>query len=132
MDYFVLRLKRGSDLKQSIVDYCTANEISSGAIVSAVGSVMEVNIRKADGINTYFEVKNYEVVSLSGTISEDGPHLHISLSDVNLKVIGGHLLDGTIVNTTMELVIMKFSKYRLTRSFDEETGYKELEVKLNE
>lgn len=132
MDYFVLRLKRGSDLKQSIVQYCIDNDIHSGAIVSAVGSVQEVNIRKADGINTYFEVKNYEVVSLSGTISEDGPHLHISLSDVNLKVIGGHLMDGTIVNTTMELVIMKFNKYRLSRSFDEETGYKELEVHINE
>lgn len=132
MDYFVLRLKRGSDLKQSIVQYCMDNNISSGAIVSAVGSVKEVNIRKADGVNTYFEVKDYEVVSLSGTISEDGPHLHISLSDVNLRVIGGHLMDGTIVNTTMELVIMKFNKYRLSRSFDVETGYKELEVHINE
>lgn len=132
MNYFVFRLKRGDDLKRSIMDFCKANDITSGAIASAVGCVSEVRIRKADGVNEYFEVRDYEIVSLSGTISEDGPHFHISLSDVNLKTIGGHLLDGTIVNTTCELVIMKFNKYRLTRSFDEETGYDELEVLSNE
>ncbi len=132
MDYFVFRLKRGDDLRGSIMDFCDANDITSGAIVSAVGCVSEVRIRKADGVNEYFEVKDYEIVSLSGTISEDGPHLHISLSDSNLKTIGGHLMLGTKVNTTCELVIMKFNKYRLTRAFDEETGYDELEVFLNE
>lgn len=132
MDYFVFRLKRGDDLKASIMQLAKDNDITSGAIVSAVGCVSEVRIRKADGVREYFEVKDYEIVSLSGTLSENGVHLHIALSDVNLKTIGGHLLDGTIVNTTCELVIMKFNKYRLTRSFDEETGYNELEVTINE
>ena len=132
MDYFVFRLERGSDLKDSIMAFAQDNSISSGAIVSAVGCVSEVRIRKADGVNEYFEIKDYEVVSRSGTISEDGPHIHIALSDVNLRTIGGHLLSGTIVNTTMEIVIMKFNKYKLTRSFDEKTGYKELEVNINE
>ncbi|NLC34394.1 MAG: DNA-binding protein [Erysipelothrix sp.] len=132
MDYFVFRLERGSDLKQGIIDFCNENKIESGAIVTAVGCVSEVSIRKADGVNQYFEIKDYELVSLTGTISKDGVHLHVALSDVNLKTIGGHLLDGTIVNTTMEIVIMKFDKYTLTRSFDENTGYNELEVLMNE
>lgn len=132
MEYFVFRLKRGDDLKRSIMNYCEENKITSGAIVTAVGCVSEVRIRKADGVNEYFEVKDYELVSLTGTISEQGPHLHVSFSDVRLNTIGGHLLDGTIVNTTMEIVLMKFDKYRLTRSPDEETGYDELEVHVNE
>lgn len=132
MDYFVFRLERGADLKNSIVKFCLDNNISSGSIVSAVGCVSEVRIRKADGVNEYFEIKDYEVVSLSGTLSEDGPHIHIALSDVNLTTIGGHLLSGTIVNTTMEIVLLKFNKYTLTRKFDDNTGYKELEVRINE
>lgn len=132
MEYFVFRLKRGDDLRASIMEYAKKHDITSGAIVSAVGCVSEVNIRKADGVNAYFEVRDYEVVSLSGTISLDGPHFHIALSNENLVTIGGHLLDGTIVNTTMEIVLMKFNKYTLSRSFDEETGYDELEVKINE
>lgn len=132
MDYFVIRLKRNDDLKKSITKFAKENNIYAGVIVSAVGSVSEVRIRKADGVNEYFELRDHEILSLSGTISKDGVHLHISLSNDNMRVIGGHLLDGTIVNTTCELVIMKFNKYSLSREFDEETGYNELVVVENE
>ena len=132
MDYFVFRLRKGDDLKERISELAFENNISSGAIVSAVGSVNEVRIRKADGINEYFEVRDYEIISLSGTISKDGVHFHIGLTDVYLNTIGGHLLSGTKVKTTCEVVIMKFNKYTLSRSYDEETGYKELNIKVNE
>lgn len=132
MDYFVFRLKKGDDLRLKIMEFAAENGISSGAIISAVGSVSEVRIRKADGVNEYFEVRDYEIISLSGTISQDGPHFHIGLSDVYLNTIGGHLLSGTKVKTTAEIVIMKFDKYSLSRKFDESSGYHELEVTLNE
>ena len=128
MENYVFRLKRGDDLKLSILDFCRENKIESGCIVTVVGCVYEVRIRKADGVSEYFETKDYEIVSLTGTISKDGAHLHIALSDNNLKTIGGHLLAGTKVNTTAEIVIMKFNNYNLTRKADSKTGYKELEV----
>ncbi len=128
MEYFVFRLKRGDDLKKSIVEFSKLNNIEAGCIVTVVGSVNEIRIRKADGVSEYFETKDFEIVSLTGTISKDGAHLHIALSDKRLQTIGGHLLEGTIVNTTAEVVLMKFDKYEMTRKYDPNTGYKELEV----
>ena len=128
MEYYVFRLKRDDDLKLSISNFCNKNNIEAGCIVTAVGSVYEIRIRKADGVSEYFETRDFEIVSLNGTISKDGVHLHIALSDNQLTTIGGHLLAGTKVKTTVEVVIMKFSKYEMTRKLDQNTGYKELEV----
>ena len=38
-----------------------------------------------------------EVITLNGTVSPDGVHLHLSLSDGACQVWGGHLEPGTIV-----------------------------------
>ena len=59
----------------------------------------------------------------------DGCHIHISLSDVDLNVIGGHLKDGCLVNVTAEIVLGEFEDYEFGREFDESTGYKELTIK---
>ena len=75
------------------------------------------------------EHKDYEIVSLMGTISKDDVHLHISLSDENGVTIGGHLKDGTIINSTCEIVILELPNYEFTREFDEHTGYNELVIR---
>ena len=125
----VFRLRPGSDLLLGLIEQCVKRRINAGCIISAVGCVKVVCFRTADGRSVYNEVNDFEVTALSGTISADGPHIHIQLCDENLRSIGGHLLEGTIVNTTMEIVILDLQKeYELSRSYDEETGYDELEV----
>lgn len=128
--YLVFRLKPGDDLLQKIIENCVKKHLNSAAIISAVGCVKEARFRKADGKTVHQEIKDFEVTSLSGTISNDGPHIHIQLCDNKLRSIGGHLTTGTIVNTTMEIVLLNLeNEYRLTREFDESTGYDELVVK---
>lgn len=75
--------------------------------------------------------KPTEIVSLVGTISKNGRvHLHISLSDSQGQVVGGHLPaeGGAIVGTTAEVVLGTSNNITFTREFDEETGFKELVV----
>jgi predicted DNA-binding protein with PD1-like motif len=74
--------------------------------------------------------QDYEIVSITGTIAKGKAHIHLSCSDESGAVIGGHLVNGTIINTTCELVLMEIEKYDFSREFDENTGYKELIVKL--
>lgn len=71
---------------------------------------------------------HYEIVSLVGTLSETA-HLHISLSDKDGHVIGGHVLDSLIVFTTAELVIGECTDYHMIRELDPKTGYPELSIK---
>lgn len=40
-----------------------------------------------------------EILSLGGSLSPDGPHLHIAVSDAAGKVTGGHMGPGRVVRT---------------------------------
>ena len=126
---YIFRLTNGQDLKKSIVEYCKDNNIKAGIIGTCVGCCYEVNFRLAGGEKFFHNVKDYEIISMTGTISEDGVHIHVSFSDIDGNVIGGHLSEGCLINTTAEIVIIEIDNYKLTREFDEETGYKELVIK---
>ena len=76
---------------------------------------------------TNFEGK-FEIVSLTGTLSPDGPHLHISLSDGEGKTIGGHLVAGCESYTTAEIVIGDALGLKMTREPDAQSGYNELKI----
>jgi len=77
---------------------------------------------------SYITPENLEVDNLHGTVSINGCHLHISVSDVNGTVFGGHLKDGCIVRTTCELVIGILDDLTFDRKPDPETGFDELVV----
>ncbi len=57
-----------------------------------------------------------------------GSHYHISISDKTGKTIGAHLMDGSAVYTTAEIVIGIMPYYRFLRTHDPETGYPELDI----
>ena len=125
--YHCFRLTRGMDLKGELESFAKTNHIS-GVILSSVGCLSRLEIRLADGESTMQKDGQFEIVSLMGTLSEDGVHLHISVSDEEGKTIGGHLKNGCIVNTTAEICILSLDDYKFTREFDENTGYDELVV----
>ncbi len=131
--YYCCRLHRGDDLKASIIRFCQSNGIDASAIVTAVGCLYQATIRLADGKTVKQFNNRYEIVSLTGTISLDGAHLHISISDEAGMVIGGHLCENSYVNTTCEIVLVSLDdQYSFSREFDEETGYKELVIRKKE
>ena len=123
------RLEYGTDLRLGIEEYCLKHNIKSMALITCVGCVYTCNIRLADGKSIYNDLNNYEIVSLCGTSSVDGSHLHISLANIKANVIGGHLCYGTFVNTTAEIVILEIENSVFSRQFDENTGYNELVIK---
>ena len=85
MKTHVIRLTYGNDLKESIKQYCIQNNIQAATILSSVGCLYEVNIRLAGGKDYYKNSKEYEIISLNGTVSINGIHLHISLSGQTLR-----------------------------------------------
>ena len=70
----------------------------------------------------------FEIVSLSGTISPNGVHLHLSIADAAGKTVGGHLVHGCVVHTTVEIVVADMGGVRFARIPDPATGYKELNI----
>lgn len=131
MKTHAMRLTFGNDLKKEIETYCLSNCIQSACLVTCVGCVVKCHLRLADGITTKEVIDKYEIVSLTGTIAGGHSHLHICLSDQQGNCIGGHLLEGTIINTTAEIVLMEMDNVTFSREYDESTGYDELVIKNN-
>jgi predicted DNA-binding protein with PD1-like motif len=126
---YVLRLKPGQDLRSELELLTKAKNIQAGFIVTCVGSLRKASLRLADkSDSTNFDGK-FEIVSLVGTLTPDGPHLHLSISDGEGKTIGGHLVAGCEIYTTAEIVIGDAVGLKMTRELDEQSGYKELKVR---
>ena len=123
------RLIKGQDLKCELENYIKEKDIKAGVIASCVGCLSKAVIRNASGKDCIVINKDVEIVSMTGTFSLDGCHLHISVSDEELTTYGGHLKDGCIVNTTAEVVILELKNYAFNREMDDTTGYKELVIK---
>lgn len=120
------RLKRGSDLKETIEKICIDNNVDTAVILSGVGCLYQVRIRLAKAEGFLEDRNDYEIVSLNGTVSKGQAHIHIALSDEAGKTIGGHLSEGCLVNTTCELVMGVLEEYSSERQYDQETGYDEI------
>jgi uncharacterized protein len=128
MKTFALRLKPDRDLKQDLVEFVRLNNIQSGYILTAVGSLKQANIRFAGRSETTFFQEKFEIVSLVGTLSLAGIHLHIALANRDGKMIGGHLDNGCLIYTTAEIVIGESENFIFTRELNAETGFKELTI----
>lgn len=120
------RLHHGDDLLRGICDLAKAHNISAGVILSAVGCISKGVVRDASGVTLRQINEPCEIVSLNGTVSAVRCHLHISLSKEDLSTVGGHLVEGCIINTTCELVIGILNGWEIGTEFDAETGYDEL------
>jgi predicted DNA-binding protein with PD1-like motif len=128
MRNYTFRLAPGQDLFDSIERFVREQSVEAGCILSGVGSLRRAAIRLAnrEAVSEYEEF--FEIVSLTGTLSVHGSHLHISISDQEGRTIGGHLGSGCLVYTTAEIVIAAFDDVVYRREFAEDSGYDELVV----
>lgn len=132
MKQLSFRLKPGQFLKEEIEKVAVEKEIKAGVLLSIVGSLENAVLRMAASEPDNQMVKKwdepFEIVSGTGTISKDGCHIHVSVSNRQGTVIGGHLKDGCEIKYTAEIVIGIFDDVSYTRVFDKETGFDELLV----
>ncbi len=128
MKAFPIRLKSNADLRKSLKKFALAQNIQAGFILTAIGSLKQATIRFADRDDNTVLTEKFEILSLNGTIATTGVHLHIAIADRHGKVIGGHLSDGCIIYTTAEIAIGIADDFAFFRTFDEQTGFNELEV----
>ncbi len=127
MKELAVRLVKGEDLKKRIQSLCIEKDIDTAVVLSGVGCLYHAKIRLADPSEYLESDRDYEIISLTGTISKGYAHIHIGLADEKGNAIGGHLCEGCLVNTTCELVLGILEEYKSNRLFDETTGYNEIE-----
>jgi predicted DNA-binding protein with PD1-like motif len=132
MRAIAFRLMPGTDLKAELARLTERHALRAGCILSCVGSLSSARLRMPGAVGgaEVFEsfAEPMEIVSLTGTLCQDGLHVHIGLSRPDGGCIGGHLASGCIVNTTAELVIGELVDVEFNRLPDPATGYDELMI----
>ena len=127
-----LRLKPGDDLRLALETafsgLMAAQGVQAACVISAVGSLSRARLRyvgQADGAPLTGDM---ELLTLSGTFSPAGAHLHASVADAQGRVLGGHVLPGCTVRTTAEVVLALLPDWQFSREPDAQTGFKELVI----
>jgi uncharacterized protein len=125
MRFIPLRLEPGSDLRSSL----EAAAGGSAFVVCGIGSLSQTRLRLAGAESETGVPGDVEILSLSGTLTPDGAHLHMAVADAQGRVLGGHVCRGNVVRTTAEVLLMQVPPGTLAREQDPKTGYKELVVR---
>ena len=128
MQNYTFRLTPGQDLFDSIQAFVMKQHVLAGCVLSGVGSLRHATLRLADReYNSEYEGP-FEIVSITGTLSIHGSHLHISISDGEGRTLGGHFESGCKIYTTAEIVIAVFNDVVYKRELAADSGYDELKV----
>ncbi|MEO0456800.1 MAG: PPC domain-containing DNA-binding protein [Cyanobacteria bacterium P01_A01_bin.114] len=123
-----LRLAPGSDIYQELRNLTKQEKLGAGIVLSAVGSLSKTRLRFADQETPTDLGGKHEILSLTGTLGEDGLHLHMAVANAQGECRGGHVVEGCRVYTTLELVIAIIPEARFDRVVDPATGYRELVI----
>ena len=129
----VLRLKPGMDLLDGIQAACERYRIHNGVILSAIGSLGRVRYCDVEalpekkcgyGYGRVLELDDtIELTGASGVVCSDAEgninlHVHICMSDKTGKAYGGHLVQGTTVLMTADIVLGEIEGVSMLREYD--------------
>ena len=104
MEHYFYNFTKGVDVYNSLNDLHKHNN-STSFLISAVGDLSKVSFKCPLNENPVIFEKKLEIITLSGYIRSNDSHLHISVSDENCTVFGGHLLSGTFVLKSLDVLI---------------------------
>lgn len=128
MKAYALRLRPGEDPLAALDTFARANQLEAACVLTGVGSLRKAVLRFANQDQAATLSGHFEIVSLTGVLSVHGSHYHIAIADEAGRTYGAHLMEGSEVYTTAEIVLAALPDLRFGRSFDPQTGYPELDI----
>ena len=126
MEVLPLRLLAGDDLRGALEAAVIARQCSAAFVLSGIGSLSAARLRYAGETELSVVDGPLEILSLAGTVSGSGSHLHIGVANAQGRVVGGHVGRGCIVRTTAEVLLALMQEWSFSRKPDPATGYSEL------
>lgn len=128
MHILPLRLTPGQDLRAALDAVLIEHGVHAAFVLQGIGSLSVAQLRLA-GAGGATELRgDLEILTLAGSLSPDGAHLHIALADAHGAVLGGHVAAGCIVRTTAEVLVALLPEHVFSREPDATTGFLELLV----
>lgn len=91
-----LHLDPGSDVRRCL-EQLAHEQGASGFVLSVVGNLSQAAFQCPGKERPTVLAGELEIITLQGTLAPGGVHLHLSFSDSECQVWGGHLEPGTVV-----------------------------------
>lgn len=126
-----LRLEPGDDLRRRLEALTVERGWPAAFVIAGIGSLRVTALRLAGATEPLWLHEPVEMLSLCGSLSPDGAHLHMGIADAQGRVLGGHVCAGCEVRTTVELLVEVLEDHRFERIADARTGYPELRIARN-
>ena len=128
------KVEPDEDIIDSIIEMIKKHNIKSG-LINCIGALKKYTIGYLDFDSKEYLRKTFdeyvELVSCMGNISfKDGEpvvHLHISIGKKDFTILGGHLVQPSIVSITGEVYIFEIDK-KLIRTEDPQFGLSLLNI----
>ena len=99
-----LKLGPGSDLRRSL-EQLAIEQGAAGFVLGVVGNLSRAAFQCAGRSGPTILEGDLEIITLQGTVAPGGVHLHLSFSDSDCQVWGGHLEPGTLVLKGADLLV---------------------------
>ena len=116
-------------MRVALESVLSESRVSAAFVLQGMGSLSVARIRFA-GMSEATELRgDLEILTLSGSLSPDGVHLHITVADAEGRVVGGHVAQGCIIRTTAEILLVLLPDYQFSREPDAESGWDELVIR---
>jgi hypothetical protein len=131
METLPLRISPDMDLRQSLEDALATCKSRAAFVLSGIGSLSSARLRLAGAAEPATLSGDLEILTLAGTLSRDGSHLHMSVADSKGRMFGGHVGYHCIVRTTAEVLLLLLPEWSFARELDPLTGFAELVVRAN-
>ena len=74
-------------------------------LINAVGDLSRVSLKCPLNDKSVIFEKKLEIITLSGYVRSHESHIHISVSDENFRLFDWHLLAGSIVHKSLDILI---------------------------
>lgn len=112
-DSYLLRLMPGEELLETVFKFCQEQKITGGSIVG-IGGTTNVTLLYFNSLTKEYQEKKfqgelYEVTNLTGNISVEKLHVHMTIADKELKAWAGHC-GAVVADPTLEVFITPFSE----------------------
>ncbi len=129
MEPLPLRLRPSSDLRRALEASLDPRRHRAAFVMAGIGSLSQARLRLAGKKQPEVLDGNLEILTLAGSISSDGAHLHMSVADETGHVTGGHVGYDCMVRTTAEVLLVLLPEWSFTREQDPMTGFAELVIR---
>ena len=133
-DKILISIDKGEFVNQKLLEVAEKEDLKSGWI-NGLGAISNIeigywDIEKKVYVKNFFD-DHYELLSLIGNVSlvDNKPfiHTHISFSNTEFKVFGGHLFDAKVIAAAEFCIFI--SDYHLHRKLNCDIGLSLWDIK---